>query len=1035
MSSLGNDTKFWRSLKELRDTDELREVVESEFPEQAEELSDPVSRRGFMQLMGASIAFAGVAGAGCRRWEKDEIVPLSERPPGYVPGVSQYFATAMELGGVGIGILAESFDGRPVKLEGNDNHPFSAGGTTAFAQASILGLYDPDRSGSVRGPDGAGSWDFFETLVRDKLSADNGAGLRVLSAASSSPTLARLKARFLARYPQAEWHSYEPLSDDNERAGLQMAFSQPLRALAHLDKATRIVAVDADLFGAHPAMVRYSKDFAAGRDPDGAGRGSDKEINRLYAIESAFSTTGVMADHRLPVASSLIPELLGKLEALLQGGTVAGDDKASRFITAMAKDLGANRGRGVIIAGPRQPAAVHAMVARLNSLIGAYGRTLEYLAVSDAAEPAHMESIKTLGADMNAKRVKALVILGGNPVYDAPADVAFEAGLANVEVSVHLGEYADETSAACTWHLPASHYLESWGDTRSYDGTVSIVQPIIEPLWDSKSAIEVISLFTEGSMVAGATLVRQSFDELFGGVLGGGELAWRKALHDGFIAGTRFAAVVPAAPATVPMSGPAQPLGPQSLEVVLTPSSHAYDGRFANNGWLQETPDFLTKLTWDNAALVNPHTAEELGLDEGDLIEVSVGERKVTVPVYTLPGQAKYSLALALGHGRTHAGRIAGSVDDKVAPTGFDVYPLLAAAAPSPFVATGATVRKIGGSYKLASTQDHWKIDASGLVSTIGPAAIAKRVPQLTVLGTVAEYKANPDFARERAHNVVMPIDNAATEGNGKSLWEEHEYDGPREGSQAIRYKWGMAIDMSKCVGCNACMLACQSENNVPIVGKKQVANNREMHWIRIDRYFTGSDILDNPQVVHQPVTCQQCENAPCEQVCPVGATIHSEEGLNDMVYNRCVGTRYCSNNCPYKVRRFNFLNFQDRSDTPGGAISDARNRVRQYLFNPDVTVRSRGVMEKCTFCVQRIQNGKIAAKNERRKLRDGEVETACQQACPADAISFGDLNDKNSNVSRAHAKPRSYELLGEFNTKPRNLFMARIRNPNPELG
>jgi molybdopterin-containing oxidoreductase family iron-sulfur binding subunit len=633
---------------------------------------------------------------------------------------------------------------------------------------------------------------------------------------------------------------------------------------------------------------------------------------------------------------------------------------------------------------------------------------------------------------MNAGRVSTLLILGGNPVYDAPADIEFAAGLAKVQNSIHLSHYYDETSSRCSWHLPRAHCFEAWGDARSYEGTVSIAQPLIEPLTpprDSnaggRSAIEVLGLFVHGEHISGQKLVKQTFDSQYAKATLTTR-SWRQALHDGFVVGTGYQQARPDAPRAVPAVEPVQ-LGKDNIEVVFTSSSHTYDGRFANNGWLQETPDFMTKLTWDNAALINANTADSLGIRTGDIIRISLGNRQVEVPAFTQPGQARYSIALALGHGRTHAGRVAGSEVEGVSPTGFDIYKLRTTTAP--YVATRATVATTGKTYVLASTQDHWQIDELGLEG------IAKRLPTLVREAPITEYVDNPDFARGRAHEVEMPIARATTQNRGKSLWQEHRYTGAVPGTSIPMYRWGMAIDLDKCTGCNACMVACQAENNVPIVGKEQVLSTREMHWIRIDRYFAGDDIRDNPQVRHQPVACQQCETAPCEQVCPVGATIHSAEGLNDMVYNRCVGTRYCLNNCPYKVRRFNFLDYLNRPQAPGGSLEDSRNSVRKLLFNPDVTVRGRGVMEKCTFCIQRIQRQKITSKNQGRRLRDGEVVTACQQACPSDAIVFGDLNDPQSKVSAAHRTKRSYALLSEIYTKPRNLFLARIRNPNPELG
>jgi molybdopterin-containing oxidoreductase family iron-sulfur binding subunit len=626
-------------------------------------------------------------------------------------------------------------------------------------------------------------------------------------------------------------------------------------------------------------------------------------------------------------------------------------------------------------------------------------------------------------------------------VYTAPADANFAAGLEKVAASVHLSDYYDETSVACTWHVPRTNYLESWGDTRTYDGTYTIVQPLIEPMWrdmqnrTARSPIELVAMLLGRGKVDGQTLVRETFARSHGGL---GDATWRQALHDGFVPGSAFPVQRPEAPQKVETPAPVA-VEATALEVVFRPSTHTFDGRFANNAWMQELPDFITKLTWDNAALINPHTATHLGVKNGEQIDLEVNGKSLRVPVYTLPGQARNSIAVALGHGRTRAGRVGGHTDEDVAPVGVDAYGLRTAA--SSYVATGATVRGTGISYALATTQDHWNMDK------IGRDGIAERLPILVREATAGEYRADPEVVIKREHATKIP-DYMPAE-NGASMWQEHEYQSRRganpspdrpsndvDGATRYRHRWGMTIDLGKCTGCNACMVACQAENNIPVVGKEQVIKNREMHWIRIDRYFGGPDLIDEPQIAYQPVHCQQCENAPCEQVCPVGATIHSEEGLNDMAYNRCVGTRYCLNNCPYKVRRFNFLDYLNRGEAVGGPLDDSRNAVRKLLFNPEVTVRSRGVMEKCTFCVQRIQKTKIQYKNQgQESVPDGAIQTACQQACPTDAIVFGDLNDEGSAVLAGQKEKRAYALLDSFNTRPRNLYLARIRNPNPYLG
>ena len=1052
MSSLDKKTGYWRSLDEFEGDPQLQETLQSEFPAQAAELSDPFSRRRFMQLMGASMAFAGVTATGCRRWEREEIVPMSERPDDWVPGATMSYATAMELGGFAQGLVVTTYDGRPIKIEGNDRDAISQGKSTAYSQASILGMYDPDRSLTVRQKGQESTWDAAQTALAG-LQLGDGTGLRILSQATGSPTIAGLRQEILRKYPRASWHEWEPLSTDNERLGLQMAYGRPLRAVHNLSRTQRIVAIDSDFLVHHPNALKHAREYAGKRNPE--QNANTNTMMRLYAIESTFSNTGALADERLPLPSSEIAGFVADLEKALAGTAPAKDTARGRFLARMVEDLQQrhNQNRVVFIAGHRQPPEVHAAVARINEHFRAVSaRTVQYLPLPEGnIASTHVESIKTLAADMNGGAVTTLLILGGNPAYDAPADVDFAAGLQRVQTSVHVSEYFDETSALCSWHLPRAHYLESWADGRGYDGTVYMTQPMIEPLtppgskWKQaggKSTAEVLSVLTRGAFTAGQELLRESFDRQFARSANK-ERDWRRALHNGVVAATSYKPINPGKAKPGAPAAAASPPSRDNVEVVFTQSSSTYDGRFANNAWLQETPDFMSKLTWDNAALINPNTADELGISNGEVIEIAVGQRTTRVAAWTMPGQARYSIAVSLGYGRTAAGRVGGSKADGVGSVGFDVYKVRTTVALD--VVSGARVRGLNKSHTLASTQDHWKMD------DIGRDGIETRLGTLVREGTFAQYM---DHRNKRGREAVVPgrrkdphEDNFATKmgkeaglhevdlkprvyGNNSSLWREHTYNRPKKGTRGPRYKWGMSIDLDKCTGCNSCMLACQAENNVPVVGKKQVINSREMHWIRIDRYFTGDDIRDNPKIAHQPMACQQCEMAPCEQVCPVGATVHSAEGLNDMVYNRCVGTRYCLNNCPFKVRRFNFTDYMNRDEMPGGSIKDARNKIRKLLFNPDVTVRSRGVMEKCTFCIQRIQNKKIAANNEDRPLRDGEIQTACQQACPSHAIEFGNLNDRSSRVAAAHRTQRSYAVLSELNLKNRNLFLAKIRNP-----
>ncbi len=1021
MSSLANekeDVRYWRSLADLEDSPEFRDKLKSEFPELEEQIADPLSRRRFFQLMGASMAFAGITSAGCR-WEQDHIVPLADRPENYVPGVPKYYSTAMELGGVGLPLRVTCTDGRPTKIEGNPDHPFVSGGSNAFAQASILELYDPDRSRSVarrdRGKPQAANWDDFETIVRGLPPETK---LRILSEATSSPTIERQRSQLSKRFRDVQWVEYEPLTRENESRGTELYFGSPMRALHRLDRVDNLVTLDSNLLVEHPAAQRYAADFAKRRSPD------ENQLMRLWSIESAFSHTGAAADHRLPLRSELILPFLVALNARIRGekGPVAAflqEGKVNSFLVALVKEL--QKGgtandppsdrpyTNLLVAGERQPPEVHALVAQINQYLGS--KAVEYVAeprpldvtfAGPTPSLPQIEQLQKLTAEMLAGGVDVVLILGGNPVYDAPVDLKFADALAKVKTSIHLSSYEDETSARCNWHIPRAHYLESWGDTRAYDGTVSIIQPTIKPLFGGKSVIEILDLFSEGGSGRAQDpkqIVRQTARDAYGK----SDREWRSTLNFGFVPETAFAIAPVASREFLSPKLTKQQLSglkPENskLEIVFTSSSHSYDGRFANNAWLQETPDFLTKLTWDNAALISPRTARELGVKNDTMIEVTLGEKTLRVPAYIMPGQAPYSIALALGHGRTRAGHVAGLTDKGVKPTGVDTYQLRDSKAL--YIAHGGVVRATGNAYPLASVQDHWAIDK------LGQKEIQSRTPKLIHQGTIDQYN-NP---KTRGFANPPPAFPA------KSLFKEHEYKNRR---------WGMTTDLGKCTGCNACMVACQSENNVPIVGKKEVMRSREMHWIRIDRYFVGNP--DDPQVARQPIVCQQCENAPCEQVCPVGATIHTDEGLNDMVYNRCIGTRYCLNNCPYKVRRFNFLDYHK--------VEDPRRKIRKLLFNPEVTVRSRGVMEKCTFCVQRIEAAKITAKNERRPIATDAVQTACQQACPTGAIVFGDLSDPESKVAKLQKSPRAYNLLPDLHTKPRNKFLALIRNPSKELG
>ena len=976
--------EYWRSLEELAGSPAFQEALHREFPKGASEWVDSVSRRGFLKVMGASMALAGMT--GCVRLPLEPIVPYVRQPEDIIPGRPQFYATAMTLGGYASPILVESHLGRPTKIEGNDQHPASLGGTDIFAQASILGMYDPDRSQSVMSMGDQRSWQSFMTAIRGPLSAQKGlqgAGIRILTHTISSPTLADQMRGFLKIYPQARWHVYEPVNRDNVLEGAKLAFGQPVETRYDFEKADVIVSLDADfLYAGFPGNVRYIRDFAKRRNSDG-------NMNRLYVIESTPTTTGAKADHRIGVKASDIRMLAEQMEsypAMREMFPVAsvGVDYG-RVLSAAAMDLQSHQDASMVIAGDHQSPAVHALAHALNAKLGNVGKAVFYSEPIDENPINQNESIKDLVSDISAGKVDLLVILGGNPAYDAPADLDFANVLKNgkIPLCVHLGLYQNETAELCQWHVNQAHELEAWGDARAYDGTVSIIQPLIAPLYNGKSAVEFVALLSGQADTTGYDLVRAYWQKQHAGA--DFDSFWRKSLHDGWIEGTALAAKSVTAKAGI--FAPASPdATANAIELNIRRDPTIYDGQFSNNGWLQELPKPMNKLTWDNAVLIGPKMAERLQIKVEDVVELELNGKKVKGPVWIQAGHPDNSVTVTLGYGRRRAGRVGTA-------QGFDAYALRTTAAP--WIATGLQIRKTGETYKLASTQGYQSMDT--------PDGGHRPLVRET---TLDEYRKEPNFAQEEEP------------APGLTLYKPYPY-------KEEDYAWGMAIDLNSCVGCNNCMVACQSENNIAVVGKEQTVIGRHMHWIRVDAYYQGD--RDNPKAFFQPVPCMQCENAPCEVVCPVGATNHSSEGLNDMVYTRCVGTRYCSNNCPYKVRRFNFLLFQDW-ETP------------QYkmMRNPDVSVRSRGVMEKCTYCVQRINERRIDAEREDRKINDSdhpeELQTACQQSCPAGAIIFGNINDPNSRVSKLKAQSRNYSLLGELNTRPRTTYLAEVSNPNPEL-
>ena len=1049
---------YWRSLDDYVESPEFRDMIEREFPSQLENVIKPANRRSFLKLMGASLALAGISLSGCRRWPEEKIAPFAYRPEGYIPGKSNIYASAIDFAGTGRSIIVTSYDGRPVKVDGNELDPNSQGASDAYTQASILEMYDPDRSRGVvrtqRGEQGEytgepSSWQVFDTFAADHFAAyqsGRGEGLAFLYEATSSPSQAAMMQRARTRFPNARWYEYEPVTRDNEREGSRQAFGARKRAHYDLASAECIVSLDADVLYGHPNWLKHARDFASRR------RAEDGTMVRLFAAESMLTVTGSNADHRLAIKSSriaaLASALVGKLSAGVSGleslasavnaASVSLSQEEQSFVDAAAADLLAARRDGkasLMVAGPRQPAEVHALMHRINDVLGNIGQTVRFTDESDGRQATHAEAIRSLVSDIRGNAVNTLIVIGGNPVYDAPADLGFAEAFDSIETTIHLSLYRNETSVRSIWHLNRAHALESWGDVRCYDGRVAVAQPLIEPLFEGRTPLELLALVTGDELRESYDIVRRTTRP---GLSGDFERSWRQVLHDGHVPNSAW---VPASASTAAGEWTARlrelaHMASPGMELVLVPDAKLYDGRFANNGWLQELPDPIAKTCWDNAAHISPRTAEAMGVRGDDLIWVETPAGRLRVPVNVLPGHADDSMTLSLGYGRTNAGQVGNE-------TGFNSYQLRSSNVLD--IVTGISVSTARGRHMLARTQDHHVLD-----TRIGQWGVQTRLPDIVKEANLAKYNEEGAYAFK---------DPTVHHPPTLSLWEEYAFD-------KSDYRWGMTVDLSACIGCSACVVACQSENNIPIVGRDQVQRGREMHWLRIDRYFKGYD-TSRPDVVFQPVTCQHCETAPCEQVCPVAATVHDEDGLNVMVYNRCVGTRYCSNNCPYKVRRFNFYDWHDRDPRSSGLSApvlmmpdqqharafEGDNQIKKMGFNPEVSVRPRGVMEKCTFCVQRLAKAKIEAKNEWSRLKpedrprneqgeyariaieDGTVVTACAQACPTEAIVFGDLNDPQSQVSRLFNKQtskRAYVLLDELHTKPRLRYLAKLRNPSP---
>jgi len=1017
--------RYWRSLDELADTPEFKEWLHREFPQGASEFEDGVSRRHFVKIMSASFALAGlgVMGAGCRRPE-EKLEPFGQQPEGYVYGEPEYYATAMPTRTGAVPLVAKSYEGRPIKLEGNAKFPGSNGGTDRYAQASILDLYDPDRAKRFTKDGKTVSRDealgFLDELSK-KFAANQGEGLAFLAESSTSPSRARLQKIIADKFPKSRWFTYDAIDSGIHQRAATQAFGQPVRPVFNFDKAKVIVSLDCDFLGGEDDAHNHIRQFAASRKP---GEG----MSRLYAVESLFTLTGANADHRLRISSSRVIEIASRILFYVSRIVVAPPISfEEHWVDECSGDLLRSRGNVLVVAGQRQPVEVHLLALAINSALGAIGNTVTLLPVTG-----------TDGADLknlDGSATDTLVILGGNPVYNLTWSPKQKP-----KMVVRLGYYEDETAKKSDWNFPAAHYLESWGDATTSDGTLVPIQPLIQPLFGGMTELEFLARLAGETQTNPHDIVRATF--------AGSEEGWKKFLFNGYLADSaakpvdaKFDATIPEVKFVAPAAG--------SLEVVFYRDAKMDDGRYANNGWMQELPDPITKLTWDNAVLVSRKTARELGVQNGDMVEITLNGRSVKGPIWTQPGMADYSLGLALGYGRERAGRVGNGV-------GFNAYKIFT----GKYIETGATVRKTGETYPLATTQYHWSME--------GRPAVRE--------ANLQEFSKNPDFANEM-HGTEPPIVAPL-------------YPNPLdEAKKTALHQWGMALDLTACVGCGTCVIACQSENNIPIVGKDQVQRGREMHWLRIDRYYTAdpkkekpsdafqkddeqqfAEWIDDVQAVNQPMLCQHCEAAPCENVCPVNATVHDQEGLNVMAYNRCIGTRYCSNNCPYKVRRFNYLDYNKRPladlkgpfyPTPLAHKTDGKWDLLNWwknpdsgmreedewdlikmVKNPDVTVRMRGVMEKCTYCTQRIEQAKIAQKvkagasdNVRLTEVAGTIpKTACQQACPAGAIVFGDISDPDSQVSRLKAQARNYSVLGDLLTKPRTTYLARIRNPNPNM-
>ena len=1001
---------FWRSLEEVAQGDEFYALLQHEFPRQLMTGTFSTNRRTFLKLMGAALVMAGVTGCSFNDPD-DPIVPYVTQPEDIVQGQPLFFASAMPFRGYGLGVLVENQMGRPTKIESNPQHPASLGGTNPLMQGSVFNLYDPDRPQTVTQNGDIATWDAFLAAIEAKRSewrANGGTGLRILTEAITSPTLAAQLRELREQFPQMRWHQYDAVGLENVRAGTALAFGRALNPIYNFSKATRVLSLDANFLYSLPGSLTYARQLMEQRrttlTAEGeahAAAGTATAMNRLYVVESTPTITGAKADHRLPLRASQVEDFARAVAAALgvavAPGATTWSEAQTRWLTALVNDLTQHRGASLVIAGEEQPPLVHALAHAMNAQLGNIGQTVTFTEPIESEPVDSLQSLRELTEAMATGQVDTLLMIDANPVYTAPVELDFGTQLGKVNFAVHNSLHYDETAERCQWHLPQTHYLEAWSDVRAFDGTATIIQPLIAPLFNSRTAHEVVAaLLGQQPLRSAYEIVRTYWDNYYATLSNPAQatsdLFWRIALHEGLVAGTAAPAVEVTLAVDLAATLHQLPTAPnEGIELIFRPDPMIWDGRFANNAWLQELPKHLLTLTWDNAALISPALAERLGLASEQMVELRLAGRTLSAAVLVTPGHPDQAVTLYLGYGRQ-----IGAVSEGL---GFNTYALRTADAF--YFGTGLEVIPTNDTYPLAVVQDHYAMEGRAHVQ----------------VATLDEFRANPAFAQavtptphHPSHETGVGEDAEITE---PSLYPEYPYDG---------YAWGMVIDLNACIGCNACTIACAVENNIPTVGKENVLNHREMHWLKVDRYYVGDD-LDNPDLYFQPRLCMHCEKAPCEPVCPVGATVHDNEGLNQMVYNRCVGTRYCSHNCPYKVRRFNFLDYNS-SEIP----------LLDMWRNPEVTVRARGVMEQCTYCVQRIQHGRIEAERENRPIRDGEILTACQTACPTRAIVFGNINETESVVAQMKLQPLNYGLLAELGTQPRTTYWATVVNPNPEL-